>query len=370
MPNEKAGLRPAFERNNVPVVLSANNLYAPYAGVFIQSLLDHAGEANNYDVIILNRDISGENQRLIKGLAAGHGNVSIRFYDFSPFFASFHFVDAEHNWPLENFCKVAAPHILNYPGRMIVLDADTLLRTDIARLMDEDLEGCCVAGVSNAPGIYAKFYLDLTFYPNTKNIKARDYYPRTCGIKDHKNYESYRTHLNGGLWLFDCDKYVRKLDLETLLNTAREGDYLFFDEDILYVLLKEDTKLLDPAWNALLPLNARSVEYFNVASEIYDKVYNENGAYQRSHKDPCLLHWVGKPKPWVCPDVPWGAEWWQTALRTPFVGHIISRMVDELGKRRQYYRERYGIEDVDVWEPVPKGIDRTRNNRQVSGEHA
>ena len=112
-------LSPAFAINNVPVVLAANNLYAPYAGVFIRSLLDHISEENNYDIIILERDISKENQRLLKSLAAGYTNVSIRFYDPSPLFVSFNYVDKEHDYPLEIFYRIVAPHILNYPGQII-----------------------------------------------------------------------------------------------------------------------------------------------------------------------------------------------------------------------------------------------------------
>lgn len=40
----KNELQPYFEENNIPVVLASSDLYAPYAGVFIQSLIDHANE--------------------------------------------------------------------------------------------------------------------------------------------------------------------------------------------------------------------------------------------------------------------------------------------------------------------------------------
>lgn len=50
-----------------------------FRSVFIQSLLDHASEENNYDVVIFQRDISEENKRPLKSLAAGHTNVSVHF---------------------------------------------------------------------------------------------------------------------------------------------------------------------------------------------------------------------------------------------------------------------------------------------------
>lgn len=351
---------PAFERNNVPVVVASNDLWAPYTGVFIRSLLDHAGEGNHYDIIILNRDISEENKRLLKSLAAGHTNVSIRFFDPSPLFASFHYVDEEHRWPLEVFYRIVAPHFLKYPGRIITVDVDTLLKTDIARLMDEDLEGCCVGGVSNAPGIYAMCSSNRVI-SSSKNIRAQDYWRKILGLEDWKDWKSYQDYIQSGLLLFDCDRYVQEVTVKTILDAARRDDYFFPEQDVLNVLMRGKIKHLDLAWSVIPPLKMVQVqtEKGNAASAIYEELYHESGALKRAHEDPYLVHWAARPKPWVCPDVPYGSEWWQTALRTPFVGHIIARMVDELEKRRQYYRKRYGKEDVDVWDPVPKGIDRS-----------
>lgn len=334
-------LSPAFTQKNVPVVIAANNLYAPYAGVFIQSLLDHAGEDHNYDIIILNRDFSKENKRLLKGLAVEYANVSIRFYDPSPVFASFKF--EEQHFPLEVYYRIIAPHILNYPGRLITVDADMLLKTDIARLMDENLEGCSIGGVRDVM-LNAMYLCDYT--SPTKNIKVRDYFQNVCGFDDLKNYT------NGGLLVFDREKYVRELDVEIILNAARQRRYVYEEQDILNVLMAGKIKHLDFAWNLQLPLQQRFSKLIETVSK------TDNGAYERAYEAPYILHWAAKPKPWVCPDVPYGNEWWQTALRTPFVGHIIARMLDMQESRRAYYRKRYGKENVEVWDPTPKGINR------------
>ena len=346
MSNDKITLSPAFERGNVPVVMASSNQYAPYAGVLIQSILDHAGEKNNYDIIIMERSISQENKRLLTSLAAGRPNVSIRYYDPSPLLTDFHYADEEHLWPLEVYFRIIAPHVLSYSGRMITIGIDTFLKTDIARLMDEDLEGRSVGGACDVSGIGMYLHNSSSF---ALNIKGRDYFSGVCGF----GLEDIKNCVNADLLLFDCDQYVRELELETILNTARQGKYVVADQDILNVLMKGKLKLLDFAWNVAVRSTPRNTRLIDAASELY------GGAYERAYENPCLLHWVGKPKPWVCPDVPWGSEWWQTALRTPFVGHIIARMTDEQEKRRAYYRKRYGKENVDVWDPVPKGIDRT-----------
>lgn len=348
-------ISPAFAENNVPVVISSNNLYAPYTGVFIQSLLDHASEGNNYDIIILQRNISEENKRLLKSLVTEYKNVSLRFYDPSPLFASFHYVDAEHSLPLETYYRIVAPHILKFPGRIITVDSDALLKTDIARAMEEDLEGCCVGGVSGASGIYSSCLKNPILLYSTWKIRARDYWENILGL-DYKDLDSYKDYIGGGFLLFDCQKYTQEVDVETILNTARQGNYPNLDQDVLFTLMKGKIKVIDLAWNVGIPRNLPTVIQ---SSKILDEIYNESEVVKRAYENPYLLHWVGKPKPWVCPDVPYGNEWWQTALRTPFIGHIISRMVCGLEERRQYYKKRYGKEDVDIWDPVPKGIDRT-----------
>ena len=346
MPNDNISLSPAFERNNVPVVMASSNQYAPYAGVLIQSILDHAGEENNYDIIIMEREISQENKRLLTSLAAGRPNVSIRYCDPSPLFVSFHYVDEEHPWPLETYFRIVAPYVLSYPGRIITVGVDTLLRTDIARLMDEDLEGRSVGGVCDVIGIGMYLCNRLSF---TLNINLRDYFSNVCGF----GLDDIKNSVNADLLLIDCDQYVQELELNAILSAARQGKYVVADQDILNVLMKGKIKLLDLSWNVAVRATPRSAKLIDAVSKLY------GGAYELAYENPCLLHWVGKPKPWVCPDVPWGSEWWQTALRTPFVGHIIARMTDEQEKRRAYYRKRYGKENVDVWDPAPKGIDRT-----------
>lgn len=334
-------LFPAFAQNNVPVVIAANNLFAPYAGVLIQSLLDHAGKDHNYDIIIFNRDISRENQRLLHSLAAGHPNVSVRFYDPSPLFASFHY--EERGWPIEVYYKIVAPHILNCPGRLITIDVDMLLKTDIARLKEEDLDGCCVGGVRDVivNGMYLCDYTSVS-----KGVRERDYFQNVCGFFDLKNY------VNSGLLLYEREQYIQEMDIETIFSTARQHSYLYPEQDVLNILLNGKIKHLDFSWNVLVPLQQRFEKLIEAGSKLFD------GAYEDAYETPYILHWAARPKPWVCPDVPFGGEWWQTALRTPFVGHILARMTDAQETRRKYYKTKYGKEDVDIWDPSPKGINR------------
>lgn len=339
---ENMGLAPAFGQNNIPVVLSANNLYAPYAGVFIQSLIDHACPEKNYDIIIFERDISPENKRLLLMLRDKEENISIRFYN--PF-SIFDMIDISSievaDFPAEVYCKILAPHILPQYPKLLVVDSDTLLQRDISKLFEMDIAPYPMGAALDITwhGCYKS-----NFVFSRADMGLQDYCRSTLTMKDPLQY------VNTGVLLFDSEKYRRELSLETVLHTA-QGEMLFPEQDVLNLLMEGKIKFLNPAWNTLLPIN-------HTISEAIARAPEEGRlAHQKAYEQPYLLHWAAKPKPWVCPDVVLGYEWWAVAQKTPFVGHIIARMFDALEARRQRYMDKYG-QNVDAWDPAPEIIKR------------
>ena len=47
-------IKPAFMENNIPIVFSVDENYAPYLSVCICSLISNSSNTNNYDIWILN----------------------------------------------------------------------------------------------------------------------------------------------------------------------------------------------------------------------------------------------------------------------------------------------------------------------------
>lgn len=340
---EDSTLFPAFEQNNIPVVLSSSNLYTPYAGVFIQSLIDHASENNYYDIIILENEISAENKRLLKRFELKYSNISIRFYDPTPILSPYRIkISLETYYSIENYYVVLAPFFFRNFKKIITVHNDTMLQTDIAHLMDENLENCCCGAVIDR---WLRFFSTQGKKWSLTGETPQDYYTSIVPMRTPMN------NVNTGLIVFDCDKYCGKVSLEEYLETIQEHQFLFPDQDTLNFLYEDKIKFLPPEWNGVPITNKRYQSSFDMLSE------EEKQSYLKSLDNSFLIHWVGLPKPWVCPDVPYGSEWWETALRTPFVGHIISRMMVELGNRQDYYMKRYG-QKVAVWDPMQQGLKR------------
>lgn len=339
---DRMDIFPAFDGNSVSIVLASSDYYAPYAGVFLRSLLDCAGREHVYDVIIFEREISAYNKRLLNGIAGERKNVSLRFYDPTDFLTrtDVHSLGTKQ-FPLELYFRVLAPFMLTQYDRIITVDVDTLLQNDIAGLYDVSLDGACMAAV---PDILWQGFYNGNYVFAVNQLPARDYFDRILQMKDPMNY------VNCGVVVYDCAGYRKELNWETILARAKSRAFMWQDQCTINGLLEGKIKFLDYAWNVELAVNSRSEYAIRSAPE------ESRQLYEKALRSPNILHWTGRPKSWVCPDVPYGDVWWKTAMQTPFMGHVIARMFDALQERRAYFQDKYG-QDLAVWEPNPE-IDR------------
>lgn len=339
---------PAFEQNNIPVVLAASNCYVPYAGVYIQSMINHASEKYCYDIIIIEHDISLENKRLLSHMVSSHKNFSVRFLDSMCILEEWDLISAcDKRWIPELFIRLFLPHFLGHYDRIISTGVDMLLKRDIAELFEMDLNGMYIGAVRDIiwQGHYA---LNLLFKCCENKMPVREYWEKELHTREPFDY------VNSDLLVYDCKKFRQKWSIESIVAAVLRKKFMLLDQDAINTMMMDEIHFIDLAWNYMVPLNLNQNRCMVAAPE---KI---RCAYEYAGQAPALIHWSGKPKPWVCPDVPYGNEWWATAVRTPFMGHILSRMFDELQTRREYYRERYN-QEVQVWNPSPnvdRGLDK------------
>lgn len=340
-----ADLRPRREINNVPVVIASSNFFAPYAGVYLQSLIDHASPENSYDIIIMEREISRENRRLLLSLSDGRENISIRFCDPR---GSLPDLPEDLRYPSELYYRVLSPHLLCHFERLVTTGVDMLLQADIANLFKSDLRGASLGAV-RAWTINAMYHLDIPRggYPvRAFEMGTQDYFHKVLRLKDASGY------INADAIVYDAGKFRKEHSIEKLLSLIQRDDLIWVDQDVINIAAQGRIALLPLTWNFEI-ISAHQADHMLSVLSVEEKA-----DLVQASKAPSLLHWAGKPKPWVCPDVPFGSEWWTAARRTPFMGHILARMIDELQKRGKYYQERYG-QDVPVWEPIPQ-VDRSK----------
>lgn len=142
-------IEPMFKKNNVPICLFSSNEYAPYCGVLIHSLIENSSLENNYDIIILNRNISEHNKALMEELSKNRSNISIRFIDVSNIADALH-VNVHGHFALESCLKLflLSDVFKNYAG-FVATDSDLIFNHDVTDLYNIDIKDNYMAAVDD-----------------------------------------------------------------------------------------------------------------------------------------------------------------------------------------------------------------------------
>ena len=338
----------AFNINNVPIIVEFDNFYAPYAGVCIQSIIESASQNNNYDIIIISHDISDSNKFLLKSLGKELGNISIRIFDIRQLRECLSAnVSKEYLPPKNNlWVRNLSPYLFECYERVIVVDLDMLVQHDLAELMRLNMDGYCLAGVRDLMwcGQYIENHM-MSKQGVSLNLSVNEYCQTTMTLKNPMNY------YNAGVTLWDCIACRKHATIEAVIEALQNQKFVFSAQDAVNLLFEGKIKFIETKWNYQVQVNERFARHMRFAPAEYRNEYNQG------KQNPYVIHWLGNPKPYVCPDVELGYLWWETAKRTPFIPHIFARMFDELTKRQEYYEKRYGTK-VNTWDPAPKNINR------------
>lgn len=301
-------LYPAFDKNNIPVVFSSSDFFAPYAAVFIQSVLDYINDENNYDFIIFESAISEKNKKNLQNMAKEFKNVSIRFYNPKPLLKGIKFYINSASQSEEAYYRILAPFILKNYERAIVMDCDIVAKCDIAELFKVDLEDKLAAIVPDV--VWHGYCLGMS--PEIMKYQKMNF--------PLKNPLSY---VNTGVIVFDLKSFRESYSLDFVLKFAQSQKFMIQEQDALNLMLEGKIKFLDIEWNMyalVAPCLKDSIDQYAPISE--------KEAYYKAHKNPKLLHWAAQPKPWAQPDIDYAEEFWAVARRTSFYELILGRMID------------------------------------------
>ena len=277
------GLNPLKKTKVVPVFLTINSAYAPYAAAAIHSLTQHANKKRYYRVIILHDGLNWVNRVRLRSLVTK--NVAIQFKKISSSLylkaivkycsrrkgAGDFFSSAVY------YYRFFIPRLFPIYSKCVYIDSDTILRGDIGELFDMDLEGKMMAAMVD---------------PKVEVIpEFRKYVDRAVGVQ-------YRDYCNSGVLVMDM-KALRKFGyLSALVDTINkyDADLVAPDQDYMNVILRGKILHLDAKWN------------MEPAEEL--------------PKDAKLVHFNLFNKPWHYQNVPQEKIFWNAARGTGFYGEL------------------------------------------------
>ena len=281
----------------VPVFLTINNAYAPYAAAAIHSLEQHSNKKRYYRVIILHDGLSLVSRIRLRSLATR--NVAIQFTKITHnlYLRAIIAYCARRQKGAGDFFSSAVyyyrafiPRLFPLYEKAVYIDSDTILTGDIGELFDMEL--------GETEALAAMIDPKVTVIP-----EFRDYVDNAVGVP-HGEY------VNSGVQLMDLKKMRKMKYLSTTIDLIQkyDADLVAPDQDYLNVILNGHIKFIGEEWNA----------------EPREKL----------PKDVKLVHFNLFNKPWHYKNVPCEKLFWNAARGTGFYGDL-KRQQEAFGPEAQ-----------------------------------
>lgn len=300
------------EEERIPIVFATNDAYAIVAGVAIYSMVSNAKKSENYDIYILQTNLSKEHQRKLKHLE--RDNVKITIMDVKDYVFGSEEVSSEH-LTIEAVYRLLIPELFPYYDKVLYLDCDIIVEGDISQLYYYDI-GNCILGAAHC-------YVD----------EQREAYCR-----EHLNLP-YTEAFNSGVLLINLKRF-REENIKEKCRKMLEEDwkrkekkFLLMDQDVLNITCMGQVAFFSAVWN--FPCGSFLT---GDLSKVYDE-YKED--FKLAYKLPKLLHYTTDAKPWHNPSYFRGEVFWKYARETEFYEELlytnIAAAVLNIGKSFEKY---------------------------------
>lgn len=291
-------LHPIFD-NAVSIFFAINNKFAPVCGVTIQSIKANANPNRHYDIVVSVSDVSPENRERLQSMMTQ--NVSIRLIDANEFLSG---VDSSIFVPVAHFSKDAyfrffIPKIFANYTKVLYLDADIIVRHDVAALFDIDI-GNNWWGVTHEKLIHTQACVKNTWAYNT-------FVPYVKNILQMNKVDDY---FNSGVMIWNVRQCIQdNITEKCLAKLAKLVCPRFVDQDVMNSLANgQHIYFLEDKWN--VEWNAPFQWTEATGSAGYEEC-------MELLKDPYILHYTDV-KPWNEPYRQNAHYFWEIARQSPF----------------------------------------------------
>lgn len=299
-------VQPAFSQNNVAIALSANDYYVPYVSALLHSLKANIRGGNNYDILVMTRDISSASQKQLRNVFTECSNVSVRFINVARFESQFRHLFLRGHFVLETYFRLLMPELMQQYRKVLYLDSDLILNADPAELFYTDVDGFLLAAAHDADtaGLYNGFE------PNKKN-----YMDNVLKIKEPYSY------FQAGVILFNLEEFRKTYTTDEMLRFAASYNWELLDQDVLNYLAQGRYKPVDMAWNVMT--DWRGIRISQIISRAPKYLQDE---YRKAHDEPKIIHYAGPDKPWQQPYSDYADFFWKYARNSNYYEVLLQRL--------------------------------------------
>lgn len=290
----------------VPVVFAADEGYVPMLTTTIMSMLENANKNRYYDIIVLQRNISGDSQRCMSDfLLKSFNNISLRFYDVSSLIDDYDLTTSNAHISVETYYRFLVQQVLPFYDKVLYLDSDLIVEGDIAELYDTEIGDNLLAATRDVD------YLGNLNMPDGKRFK---YSKDILGMHDPYQY------FQAGVLLLNTAAMREVYTIQQWLEFASEPSYIYNDQDVLNAHCEGRVLYLDQSWNVMHDCGGRIQNVFSYApADVFNQFLDARGHAK-------VVHYAGFEKPWNTPGCDKAEVYWKYARLTPYYEALIAKL--------------------------------------------
>lgn len=246
----------------VSIALALDENYAPHTAAVIASIFENSKE-RNINIFLLTDNLGDSSKERLISLVKGYGgNLYIIEGNAEEFYTSAHLSKAA-------YLRLKIPELLPQNiSRVIYLDADLLLKSDVSELFNIDLNNKPLGAV-----------IDLGIMTSVRSMREKC---ETFGFKVER-------YFNSGVLLMDLTKWRENDYTNQLLNLVKTHNYRHHDQDALNILFYSDWHEIPLEFNIIPPV-------FEMPFKVLFSSYRKAAAQALNNVK--IIHYAGGHKPW------------------------------------------------------------------------
>lgn len=276
----------------IPVVFAVNNGYAPYLHIALISLIEHADSNTYYQIYVLHTELERKHIERLENL--GKSNVRIECRNVGEWMQGIDIKGSVH-LTVETCYRLLIPELFSEYSRVLYIDSDTIIMSDVAELYRSELNGKTVGAVHDVVCTYLKDY-----YTEHINMNVEDGF-------------------NAGILVIDTSKFrekkIKEKCIEWLVEDSQKSErkYIYMDQDVLNLALKGEVCFLESEWNF-------QWSYFWRLDTIFPQYIEK---YVSDSRNARIIHYSGNQKPWNRPDLEKADLFWGFARKSVYYEEIL-----------------------------------------------
>ena len=277
-----APIEPDLPETSLPVMsiaISCDENYVPHLGALIASIVTNLSNKHYLDLIILDGGLSPMHRNLINKLLVNRGNYSINFLDMSN---SYNDLTMHSFFTKATLFRLGLPDILKKRDKILFLDTDMVVTSDLSELYDTDLQGKYLAAAPDL--IMQSFYNNDVSCPNhIYQGSVKTYLSQKLNITTISNY------FQAGTLLLNLKQLRKDNKAGKMIDDINNNRYWYLDQDIFNKHLGHNIVLIDNKYNSIDMPTSHSSALNEEAKNLFDQ----------SMADPHIVHFAGVGKPWL-----------------------------------------------------------------------